>query len=121
MNLYNIVILDSRLPVFIHDSDKIKGEVTLKLATDNESYINKNNEEKNVKKNEYIYKDKQGIIQRLETEQSRTTIVNKDTKNILIIIEGNEETSAEYLIEVASEIIDLITTYCSGKVKIIYK
>ena len=43
-----------------------------------------------------------------------------NTKNILIIIEGNENTSAEYLIEVASEIIDLINTYCGGKAQIIY-
>lgn len=121
MHLYNIVVLDSRLPIFIHDIDKIEGDVTLGIADDNDYYINKNNEEKNTNKGEYIYKDKQGIIQRLEIEQNINTTINKDTKNILITIEGNEDTSAEYLIDVASEVIDLITTYCGGTAQIIYK
>ena len=59
-------------------------------------------------------------MERLEIEQNPNTTVTEETKNIFIIIEGNENTSAEYLIEVASEIIDLVTTYCGGQAKIIY-
>ena len=70
---------------------------------------------------QYVYKDENYIISRLEVTQNPKTIVDKNTKNILITIEGNEATSAEYIMEVASEIIDLITTYCGGKAQIIYK
>ena len=119
-HLYNITLLDSRLPIFIYDSDKINGDVTLAVAKKSEPYINKNDEEKQINPGEYIYKDKKKIIQRLEIEQNPYTTVTEETKNIFIIIEGNENTSAEYLIEVASEIIDLVTTYCGGQAKIIY-
>lgn len=120
INLYNIVILDSRLPIFIYDKDKITGNLTLTISKKSESYISKNSETKITGPNEYICKDKKNIVQRLEIDQNPNTKVNDNTKNILIIIEGNENTSAEYLIEVASEIIDLINTYCGGKAQIIY-
>lgn len=119
-HLYNITVLDSRLPIFIHDKDKIKGNVTLNITKKSETYTNKNNEEKNVNIGEYIYKDEIQVIQRLEIDQNKNTIVDENTKNILIIIEGNEDTSTEYLLDVASEIIDLINTYCNGIAKIIY-
>ena len=120
IHLYNITLLDSRLPIFIHDKDKINGNITLKLAKNNQTYINKDNEEKNINIGEYIYKDKTKIIQKLEIDQSKETLVNDNTKNLLIIIEGNEDTSTEYLLDVANEIIDLINTYCGGTSKIIY-
>lgn len=120
-NLYNIVVLDSRLPIFIYDSSKIDGDVTLCIAQKNEPYTTKTGEEKIINPGEYIYKDKTKIIQKLETNQNPQTTINENTKNIFIIIEGNEDTSAEYLLEVASETIDLITTYCGGHANIIYK
>lgn len=119
-HLYNIVVLDSRLPIFIYDKDKINGNVALTLAKQSEPYISKNGENKTVSPNEYICKDQKGIIQRLDIDQNPNTTISENTKNIFIIIEGNENTSAEYLIEVASEIIDLINTYCGGSAQIIY-
>lgn len=120
MHLYYIVILDSRLPIFIYDKDKIGNNIILKLAENGEKYISKTGEEKKLIKGEYIYKSENEIIQKLETEQNPKTLITKNTKNILIIIEGSEATSFEYLMEVASEIIDLINTYCLGTAKIIY-
>ena len=120
-HLYNIALLDSRLPIFICDKDKINGNITLKLAHNTSTYIDQNGELRQINPNEYIYEDKEKIIQKLETSQNKEVQITKDTKNILITIEGNENTSTEYLIEVASEIIDLITTYCHGKAQIIYK
>ena len=65
--------------------------------------------------------DAQDVIYRLDVDQSQKTLFTDNTKNIFITLEGNEATSAEYLMEVASEIIDLITTYCGGTAQIIYK
>ena len=95
-------------------------KTSLNITKKSETYTNKNNEEKNVNIGEYIYKDEIQVIQRLEIDQNKNTIVDENTKNILIIIEGNEDTSTEYLLDVASEIIDLINTYCNGIAKIIY-
>ncbi len=119
IELCNIVILDSRLSIAIYDMDKIDGSVTLKQAPSNISY--NFSEERTINQGEYIYTDSKDILYRLEVNQNPKTIVNEDTTNIFVTVEGNEATSAEYIMEVASEIIDLITTYCGGNAKIIYK
>ena len=120
LTLYNIFTLDSRLSIGMYDMDKIKGNITLKIE-DKSSYISLDGTIKKLNQKQYVYKDENYIISRLEVTQNPKTIVDKNTKNILITIEGNEATSAEYIMEVASEIIDLITTYCGGKAQIIYK
>lgn len=119
IELCNIVILDSRLSIAIYDMDKIDGLVTLKQASTNISY--NFSEERTINQGEYIYTDSKDILYRLEVNQNPKTIVSEYTTNIFITIEGNEATSAEYIMEVASEIIDLITSYCGGNAKIIYK
>ena len=119
IELCDIVILDSRLSIAIYNMDKIDGLVTLKQASTNISY--NFSEERTINQGEYIYTDSKDILYRLEVNQNPKTIVNEDTTNIFATVEGNEATSAEYIMEVASEIIDLITTYCGGNAKIIYK
>lgn len=119
IELCNIVILDSRLSIAIYDMDKIDGLVTLKQASTNISY--NFSEKRTINQGEYIYTDSKDILYRLEVNQNPKTIVNEDTTNIFVTVEGNEATSAEYIMEVTSEIIDLITTYCGGNAKIIYK
>ena len=121
MDLYNIVTLDSRLSIAIYDIDKIEGDVTLKILEKNQTFLSVDNEERIANKGEYVYSDNKNIIYRLEVEQSNKAIITENTKNIFITIEGNEATSNEYLMEVASEIIELITRYCGGDADIIYK
>ncbi len=121
MDLYNIVTLDSRLSIAIYDIDKIEGDVTLKILEKNQTFLSVDNEERIANKGEYVYSDNKNIIYRLEVEQSNKAIITENTKNTFITIEGNEATSNEYLMEVASEIIELITRYCGGDADIIYK
>ena len=78
-------------------------------------------EEKTTNQGEYVYTDNKSLIYRLETEQCQKTLIDENTKNIFVTIEGNEDTSAEYLMEVTEEIIYLITSYCGGTAQIIYK
>ena len=119
-DIYNIVTLDSRLPISLHDIDKIDGNVTLKITKAILTYTYEG-EEKTTNQGEYIYTDNKSLIYRLETEQSQKTLIDENTKNIFVTIEGNEDTSAEYLMEVTEEIIYLITSYCGGTAQIIYK
>lgn len=119
IELCNIVMLDSRLSIGMYDMDKIDGSVALKQAPSDMSY--NFSEERTINQGEYIYTDNQDILYRLEVNQNPKTIVSEDTTNVFITIEGSETTSAEYIMEVASEIIDLITSYCGGTANIIYK
>lgn len=119
--LYNIVTLDSRLSIGMHDMNKISGNVDLKIVGGTEKYVSSTGEIKTLNQSQYVYIDKKDIIYKLEVSQNPKTIVDENTNNIFITIQGNEATSAEYLMEVASEIIDLINTYCNGDAQIIYK
>ena len=121
ISIYNIVTLDSRLSIGMHDIDKISGNVNLKIAGADEKYTSITGEIKTLNQNQYVYTDKKNIIFKLEVYQNPKTFVTETTKNIFITVQGNEATSAEYLMEVASEIIHLITTYCGGNAQIIYK
>lgn len=121
ISIYNIVTLDSRLSIGMHDIDKISGNVNLKIAGADEKYTSITGKIKTLNQNQYVYTDKKNIIFKLEVYQNPKTFVTETTKNIFITVQGNEATSAEYLMEVASEIIHLITTYCGGNAQIIYK
>ncbi len=120
-DLYNIVTLDSRLSIGMYDMSKLVSPVTLTIVKEKMNYNFEGNTIKTLHSGEYIYTDKNGLISRLEVNQNPKTIVTENTKDILVIIEGNEDTSAEYIMEVADEIISLITSYCGGKANIIYK
>ena len=121
IEIYNIVTLDSRLPIGMYDIDKIDGNVTLLLAPLTLTYTSLEGEEKTVNQGEYVYTDNKDVLYRLEVEPSQKTSITENTKNVFITIEGNEDTSAEYLMEVTDEIVYLITLYCGGQSKIIYK
>ena len=118
--LCNIVMLDSRLSIGMYDMDKIDGNVVLQKANSNLK-ISVNGEDRLINPGEYIYNDDKEVIYRLEVNQNSKTFVSEETQNIFITVEGNEATSAEYLMEVTSEIIDLVTSYCGGQAQIIYK
>lgn len=121
IEIYNIVTLDSRLPIGVYDIDKIDGNVTLLLAPQTLTYTSLEGEEKTVNQGEYVYNDNKDVLYRLEVEPSQKASITENTKNVFITIEGNEDTSAEYLMEVGEEIIYLITSYCGGTPQIIYK
>ncbi|MGM9946645.1 hypothetical protein [Floccifex sp.] len=53
----------------------------------------------------------------MEIRQAIKTLVNENTKNVWYIVQGNEYTSQEGLIDIAKQIIDVTTKYCQGKMK----
>ena len=95
--------------------DKIDGNVTLKITDGKEKFIPIGGEEKVLDAGEYSYVDDSNeIICRLEVRQVEKTKITEDTKNVFYIVQGNEETSEEYLLEVAQEVIDKTVMCCGG-------
>ncbi|MCD8028498.1 MAG: B3/4 domain-containing protein [Erysipelotrichaceae bacterium] len=73
-----------------------------------------------VQANEYSYIDDDNeVICRLEIRQVNKTKVTEDSKNIFFIVQGNEKTSNDYILDVANELINLITKYAGGTGKIL--
>ena len=78
------------------------------------SYLNTGTVHK-VKLNEYSYiDDNNDILCRLEVRQVEKTKVTEDSKNVFYIVEGNMETTDEYLNEVCKEIISVTTNDLGG-------
>lgn len=119
IDLYNLISIDSALGA--HDMDQTEGNVTLRFTDGSENYQPLQSDQ-NVKiaLNEYAYiDDSNTVLCRLEIRQVKKTLVNEDTRNVWYIVQGNEFTDDSQLMEVASQIIEITTAYCSGTGKII--
>lgn len=121
VDIYNIISMESKLALGAHDIDHITGNVTLKITDGTELFIPLGSTDaKKVKEGEYSYVDDSNeIICRLEVRQVNKTKVTEDTKNVFYIVQGNEATSLDYLLEVANKLIDITTKYCNGSGRIL--
>lgn len=115
VDLYNLLSIDTKLALGAHDIDKIDGNISLRLTTGEERFVPLGKDEPQpVQEGEYSYIDDQEIICRLEMKQIEKTKVTEDSKDIFFIVQGNENTSDEYVREGARKLIDIVTTYCGG-------
>lgn len=68
--------------------------------------------------NSYI-DDSNEVLCRLEIRQVQKTLVDETASNVFYIVQGNEATSDELLLQTAQQIIDLTTKYSGGEGEII--
>lgn len=116
VDIYNTISIESKLCLGCHDIDKTSGNVTLRFHNGSEAYnpIGDNSSHK-VKLNEYSYiDDANDILCRLEVRQVLKTKVTEDSTNVFYIVEGNEQTSDDYLNDVCNKIISITTTTLGG-------
>ena len=113
---YNLVSLKRGLIVGAHDLDKINGDVKVRFAEGNETYVPLGQSEKaKVGKGEYVFVDDEVVLCRLDVKQGEHTKVTNSTGNILIYVQGNKNTSQEYIEDAMKEILSNIGKYCGGK------
>lgn len=122
VDLYNIISTETKVSLGAHDIDKISGNVTLKIQDGSEKFIPLGKDEPQaIKAGEYSYIDEDHeIICHLEIRQVNKTLVDEKTKNIFIIVQGNEVTPQNLLEDTCHQLIETITKYCGGKGRIIY-
>lgn len=121
VDLYNILSAQTKIALGAHDIDHIEGNVNLRLTDGSEKFVPLGQSEpKPVQPGEYSYiDDSNEIICHLEIRQIDKTKVTEETKNIYFIVQGNEETSDEYVLDTANQLIELISKYCGGQGTII--
>lgn len=122
VDIYNLLSLKTRLALGAHDINRIAGNVSLKLTTGLEKYVPLGKDlAETIFPGEYGYiDDNNEVICRMEVLQSEKTKVGIDSTDCFYIIQGNLETSDEYLLSAAEELINLTKKYCGGKYKILY-
>jgi len=117
---YNLVSIKRGLIVGAHDLDKISGNINVKFADGNETYVPLGQNEKSiVAKGEYIFADDAVVLCRLDVKQGEHTKVDNSTKNVFLYVQGNKNTSQKYIKEAMQEILSNLEKYCGGKSKLI--
>ncbi len=121
VDIYNLISIESGLCLGAHDLEHVVGNVTLRMLHGDEIYIPLGMSEPcKVKTTEYAYcDDANDVLCRLEVRQVNKTKVTEETTSAFFIVQGNMNTSDDYLIDVSNELIFSITKYCGGEGKII--
>ena len=121
VDIYNIISMESKLALGAHDIDRVEGNVTLRFTDGSERFVPIGQEEPvPINPHEYCYCDDENeILCRLEIRQVEKTKVDEKSRNVFYIVQGNEATEEDYLMETAQRIVDETVKYCGGNGKII--
>lgn len=118
VDIYNLFSLKSKLALGAHDISKINTGVTLKLTSGNETFIPLGKVEREVIiPGEYGYIDEDNkVICRLEVIQCEQTKVTTRTREIFLLIQGNDNVEIDYIKSALEETCECIKKYCGGEV-----
>jgi methionyl-tRNA synthetase len=117
---YNIVSANKLVSAGLHDLDNIKGDIRLAVTRGNELYIplGKTKPEK-LPSGKFAMIDDEKVLCWLDIKQGQHTKIGLNSKNLLLYVQGNKETTGLYLEEALGEMCKLITKYAGGKYRIV--
>lgn len=104
IDIYNVEALSSLLAIGGHDLDKIGGQIEFSVSQREDIFLPILSTEKHVAQTDYVYRDDKGVLAWLDVRDSEHYKFDEDTKNVIFIIQGNENTSVEMRLEALEEI-----------------
>jgi len=116
VDIYNVISLRHLVPVGGEDTDKIKGDVLLTFAGENEQeiFLLGEKEARPPYVNEVIYKDENGAIcRRWNWKEADRTKLTEDTKNAFMVIEGLPPVGREQIQAALSELSEMLKKHCN--------
>lgn len=115
---YNISSVQTLLPMGAYDSDKIRGDISLRFSAGGETFIPLGGCcEETLEKGELIYSDGEKVICRnYNYRDSNATKVTPATTNVVLVVDGAPEVPVSYVEESVRVTADLICQVC-GKLK----
>lgn len=119
VDIYNIISLKYLLPVGGEDLDKVKGDIKLTIATENEEpvFLLGERDARPPYPNEVIYKDDIGTIcRRWNWKEAERTKLTEQTKQAVIVIESLPTVTVENLTQAITELEMLIKKFCGGTI-----
>lgn len=121
VDIYNIVSMETRLALGAHDLDHVEGDVTLRLTDGTERFMPIGGQGLTpVAAVEYAYcDDSNEVLCRLEVRQVNKTATTEDTTGAFFIVQGNDATSDEYVIQGAQRLIDEVTLHAGGTGRVV--
>lgn len=118
IDIYNVGSLKSMLSIGAHDLDAFEGPLRFTFADEKDSFTPVGGGSKPVHEGDFVYRDDKGIAAYLDARDADDYKIVDDTKNVLLIIQGNSKTSAEMRENMLKEICDNIKEICGGEFRI---
>ena len=117
---YNIESLKSGLSIGVHDISQIEWEdITIKTSDWTEKFIPLwGKQEVKINSWEYICTDDdwKRVICRMDCKQCSQTLINKETKKILVYIQWNAWCSKEYSKQTLEQVVNNLSEFCNAKI-----
>jgi len=122
VDIYNLISAQTGLSLGSHDIAKVTGGIHLRMTTGAETFIPMGETEpKPVGAGEYAYiDDADRILCRLEVRQADATKITLDTRDCILIVQGNIATEDACLREAADRLMALVKQCCGGQEELIY-
>jgi DNA/RNA-binding domain of Phe-tRNA-synthetase-like protein len=112
VDVCNWCSLEFLLPMCAYDSDKINGDVIVRIGNEEDSYLGHNKRVVNLNKR-YLLSDEISAFGSPITDSIRTA-VDKNSKNISIVIFAPADYQNEFLEDRLNSFIQRITVICGG-------
>ncbi|MBK5252912.1 MAG: hypothetical protein JJE03_00320 [Peptostreptococcaceae bacterium] len=109
VDIYNAHAVTNFLSIGAHDLNKVNGDICFTFANEGEEFYPIGGGVKRAVEGDFIYKDNNGIMAFLDARDSEEYKIEEDSKDIVLIAQGNANTTVEYrktaLTEIAEDII----------------
>ena len=99
VDVYNIESIRSSLAIGGHDLDSVQGDIVVTVCGQEDSFTAIGGKEKHVEPTDFVYRDEKGILAWLDVRDSEFYKMSDETKNVLFVMQGNANTSADYRLE----------------------
>ena len=114
VDIYNTCVIDSLLSIGAHDLDKVTGDIYFRLSAPEEHFVAIGGDEKTTLEGDFVYSDDEKILAWLNTRDSELAKITPETRNIILMIQGNPDTPLDYRMDALQKICGKITAICGG-------
>ncbi|ENM5896930.1 B3/B4 domain-containing protein [Vibrio mimicus] len=115
VDIYNIITLTYFLSFGVHDLSKLKGSsIQFRLSPGGEIFYPIGGGQKNTAPGDYVFADSHTVLAWLDARDSERVKVTSQTRDILIVVQGNLQTSLTYRMRALEELCQLLVQTCGG-------
>jgi len=120
VDIYNYISLKHMVPVGGDDIDTVDGDITLRFATGEESFIRLNSDEvDHPHEGEVVYvDDKEVLCRRWNWRECDKSKMTEQTKNVTLVVEGLSPVTKEKVQTIVEELGQLVEKFCGGEITI---
>lgn len=114
VDIYNVTALTSCLSLGVHDLSKLKGSIQFRISSGGETFYPIGGGEKTTASGDYVYADSETLLAWLDARDSERVKVTGQTRDILIVVQGNLQTSLAYRMHALEELCQRLVQVCGG-------